>query len=270
MKTKFLAAALLSSALVPVAFANSNAGSRLYFCVTPQQDDLAQGDYEALVWLQIKSLGNMGETGSNTNVLNYDTWDTTVIQKAKGLTDAGSPTLEFARIANDPGQIALRAAAKTNLNYAFKVVRNDPAVVGGVGTVIYNRGLVMGPTRPNGGNEDFDLEVFTLALNQEEIVVAPGAGGVAPTNTVIPAITGTAEVEETLNLSNGTFTGDATITYAYQWFAGGVAILGATANTFELTAAQLGKIITARVVATNASGSAQAYTTATAAVAEAS
>lgn len=266
MKTKFLAAALLSSALVPVAFANSNAGSVLYFCTTPQQSDLVQADFEALVWVQVKSIGNVGETGSKTNVLNYNTWDTTVIQKAKGLTDAGSPTLEFARIPTDPGQIALRAAAKTNLNYAFKMVRNDPATVGGVGTVVYNRGLVMGPTRPNGKNEDFDLEVFQLALNQQEVVVNPLAGGVAPTNTVIPAITGAATNGTTLNLSNGTFTGDAVITYTYQWYAGGVAIVGATANTFTLTAAQVGKIIQARVNATNASGSASAYSVATAAV----
>lgn len=249
------------------AFANANAGSKLYVCTTAQQSDLDRAGYEALTYVEIKAIGNRGETGSKTNILSYDTWDTDVTQKAKGITDAGSPTLELARIPTDPGQIALRAAALTNLNYAFKEVRNDPAVLGGTPTTIYNRGLVTGPARPGGKNEDFDLEVFTLALNQREVVVDPGAGGNAPISTVLPAITGTAEVGEVLTVSNGTFTGDAVITYTYQWFAGGVAIAGATANTFTLTSTQLGKIITARVTATNASGSASATSGATSAVA---
>lgn len=267
MKAKFLAVALLSSALVPAAFANSNAGSILFFCTTPQNNDLAQADYEALTWIQVKSLGNMGETGSKTNVLNYDTWDTTVIQKAKGLTDAGSPTIEVARIFNDPGQLALRAAALTNLNYAFKMVRNDAVTVGGTGTVLYNRGLVMGPTRPGGKNEDFDLEVFTLGLNQKEVVVQPGAGGVAPAFTAEPTITGTATHGVALTASTGTATGDVIITYAYQWYAGGVAIAGANAASYTPVTADIGKILQVRVIASNASGSATGFSAPTAAVA---
>lgn len=251
----------------PVAFVNANAGSKVYICATAQQFDLDQPGYEALTWVEIKAIGNHGEAGSITNILNYDTWDTTVIQKAKGMTDGGSPEIEVARIPTDPGQMLLRIAADTNLNYAFKMVRNDPAFAGGTGTVLYNRGLVTGPRRPFGRNEDFDLEIFTLALNQKEIVVNPGAGGVAPLNTAVPTITGTAEVGETLTAVPGTFTGDAPITKTYQWFAGGVSIAGATAITFNLTADQLGKTMTVRETGTNTSGSASAYSAPTAAVA---
>lgn len=263
MKSLFLASAGM---VLQAAFANANAGSRIFFCTDPQNSNLTQGEYEGLEWLEITGIGSHGETGENTNVLTYDTWDTAVIQKAKGMTDAGSPEIELARIPDDPGQIALRAAAKTNFDYAFKMVRNDPATIGGTGTVLYNRGKVMGPRRPHGRNEDFDLEIFTLALNQLEIAVNPTAGGDAPEFTALPAITGTAEVGEELSLSNGTVTGDATIVYEYAWFAGGVKIAGATANTFELTSAQLGKIITGRVTARNDSGSAFAFSAATASV----
>lgn len=243
----------------------SNAGAKFYVCSTAQNTVLAKTDYEALTWVEVGSVGSIGELGKQTNVLNYNTLGETVVQKAKGMTNAGDADLEVARDAADAGQTILRTIAGNPDKYAFKLVYNDGSN-GNTGTVAYNRGLVLGPRRPNGRNEDFLLEVFTLAMIQEEIVVAPLSGGTPPTNTVLPAITGTAEVGETLSVSNGTFTGDATITYAYQWYAGGVAISGATSATFDLTSAQLGKIIAARVTATNAAGTAFAFSNATAAV----
>ena len=259
---------LLTTALVMAAtFANSNAGSTVWICATPQNYDLDVGDYEMLSWVQIKGVGNHGEGGSTTNILNYDTWDTKVMQKAKGITNAGDPEIEVARLPFDAGQLILRAAAETNFNYAFKMIRNDPETPGGDPTILYNRGLVTGPRRPFGRNEDFDLEVFTAALNQKEIVVNPTQGGTRPTLTVSPAITGTAEVGELLTCSTGTFTGTATITYAFQWYAAGAAIANATNATYTLTAAELGKVITCRVRATNLAGSAIGFAEETAAVA---
>ncbi len=170
MRELYLAALVAAQAS---AFLNTNAGGKLFICTTPQPTDLDATAYAALTWVQVKGVGSHGETGSKTNILNYNTWDTDVIQKGKGTTDAGSPAIEVGRLATDPGQVALRAAALTNYNYAFKIERNDKpnSDVGSKPTTIYNRGLVTGPTHPNGRNEDFDLEVFTLALNQREIVV---------------------------------------------------------------------------------------------------
>lgn len=167
-----------SGAMVALAaaLANTNSGAKLYVCAEPQNTDLNEAAYEGLTWVAVKAVGNHGETGTTTNILTYDTWDTDVIQKGKGISDAGSPEIECARIATDAGQIILRDAAKTNFNYAFKVERNDKPNESGTPTIIYNRGMVTGPRRPNGRNEDFDLEIFTLALNQREVVVAPAAG----------------------------------------------------------------------------------------------
>tara|TARA_R110000851_G_scaffold66998_4_gene151131 strand:- start:281 stop:784 length:504 start_codon:yes stop_codon:yes gene_type:complete len=155
------------------AFANTNAAVSMFICATPQNVDVNQTAYEALTWVEITGIGSRGETGRSTNIVNYDTWDTTVTQKAKGVTDAGSPELELARIPTDAGQVLLRAAGVVGNgnNYAFKEERNDSA--GATATIIYNRGLVTGPKRPGGRNEDFDLEVFMLGFNQEEIVVDP-------------------------------------------------------------------------------------------------
>lgn len=131
-----------------------------------QASDLTLAQYAALTWTQVNAMGNHGEIGSSTNILTYDTWDTVVIQKAEGMTDAGSPDIEVARLPADYGQMALRiGAAVRNRNYAFKIIRDDASATG-TPSLIYNRGLITGPKLPLGRNEDFDLEIFTLGLQQ--------------------------------------------------------------------------------------------------------
>lgn len=152
--------------------ASTNSGGKLYIAVDgsvdalPQNSDLNLAAYEALTWLEISNVGSFGETGTTVNILNYDTWDTTVTQKSAGIRDAGNPEIELAVSLTDAGQIELRTAATAANavnNYAFKVLwpNNRRA---------YNRGIVTGPRTPNGRNEDFQIEMFTLGLNQEQIV----------------------------------------------------------------------------------------------------
>lgn len=247
--------------------ANTNAASKIYVCSIPQNTNLTEADYESLQWVLVKGVGNLGETGKSTNVLTYNTWDTEVADKAKGITDAGSPTLEVARDPFDEGQNILREAGKVGNNnkYAFKIQRAD-GEIGGLGTTQYNRGIVAGPTRPNGQNEDFDLEIFTLGFVQEEIVVEPRKGGNAPVLTSSPVISGDASVGETLICSTGTFTGDATIEYTYQWFANGVLVPNATNASYELESKDAGKIFMCRVMAKNSSGSAFGFSNTTSSV----
>lgn len=124
--------------------------------------------FPGLTYTLITGVGSIGPRGVDTNIVSYDTLDEDVIAKAKGITDAGTADVECRRIAADAGQIALRAAgASTNKNnYAFRITDQD-------GTVHYNRGLVAGPIRPGGRNEDFELETFRLGFNQTEITVNP-------------------------------------------------------------------------------------------------
>lgn len=156
-----------------MAEAMSNAGSKLYICVTPQNEDLtdhAGNGFPSLTYVQVKKVGSVTERGINTNILTYDTWDTLVAKKAKGITNAGDPTVEVAEDLTDPGQIAIRAAgAPGNFDsYALKVERQN-------GSIEYLRGLVAGPNVPGGRNEDFVLNVFTLGLQQAPLILpAPG------------------------------------------------------------------------------------------------
>lgn len=90
-----------------------------------------------------------------------------------------------------------------------------------------------------------------------------------PANTGLPAITGTATVGQTLTSTTGTWTGRPTPTFARQWKRGGVAIDGATAATYVLTAADVGAVITVTVTANSIAGSKAATSAGTAAVAAA-
>lgn len=168
----------IAAPVVASGFFNTNAGSRLYVCATAQPNTLTAAAYAALTWVLVGGVGSIGETGDNTNVLSYDTWDDEVVQKAKGLTDAGSPEVEVARDPTDAGQDIMRTAARTNLIYAFRIEGTDvpDADMDSTPTIRYNRGLVAGPREPNGRNEDFDLEIFTLGLVQKQIKVDPVSG----------------------------------------------------------------------------------------------
>jgi hypothetical protein len=101
---------------------------------------------------------------------------------------------------------------------------------------------------------------------------SPAAANYAPTNTASPAISGTAQVGQTLTASQGTFTSDSTPTYGYQWQrcdAQGnncAAISGATSQTYAVQSADVGKTIRVTVTATNSSGSTASTSSQTAVV----
>ena len=72
---------------------------------------------------------------------------------------------------------------------------------------------------------------------------------VAMKNTAVPTVTGTPQVGVKLTASPGTWTPSGG-TYSYQWYAGGVAVTGATNPTFTPRAEHLGKQLRVKVTAT--------------------
>lgn len=117
---------------------------------------------------------------------------------------------------------------------------------------------------PNGNHPNAaPLRNFFLAC---AAAVANFVAGLAPDNTVLPAITGTSRVGFVLTASTGTWIGEATIVYTYRWFANGVVIPAATAATYTAVVGDLGKVITAEVTGTNAHGNKTAVSAATVAV----
>lgn len=88
----------------------------------------------------------------------------------------------------------------------------------------------------------------------------------APTNSVAPAITGTAKVGETLTASTGTWTGAPAPDYTYTWAANSVVIEGEAGSTYVPVTGDLTKTITVTVTATNVMGVESKTSAATAAV----
>lgn len=74
---------------------------------------------------------------------------------------------------------------------------------------------------------------------------------ITPVNSVLPAITGTTTVGQTLTSSTGTWSNSPS-SYTYQWNRDGVAISGATNNTYVLQVADGNKVITVTVNAVKA------------------
>jgi hypothetical protein len=157
--------------------ANTNKGRKISISTTSTPVDLTGVQFGALIWTEVKNVGSIGETGTQTNIVSYDELTTDVTQKQKGISNAGDPVIECARNPTDPGQIAMRAAALTKFYYGFKIEDADGVTSN---SIFYQRGLVTGPVRPGGRNEDFILENYTLGLVQREVLVDPVMTFMAP------------------------------------------------------------------------------------------
>ncbi len=92
----------------------------------------------------------------------------------------------------------------------------------------------------------------------EDIAPPAPADPVAPSNTNAPVVSGTLTVGEVLTTTDGTWDGDPTITYEYQWIRSGVNIDGEIGSTYTLVEDDVGERIKCAVTATNGAGSATA------------
>lgn len=112
----------------------------------------------------------------------------------------------------------------------------------------------------NGADHVSDSKYGRLNVAGALRVTAPPASNVVPPLLMTPpTVTGTATLGATLTATQGTWMNAAT-TYAYQWLrcsnAGCVAIAGATAATYRIVPADLGRWIEIAVTAANGAGQA--------------
>ena len=142
----------------------TNMGGVFSISDTIENEDLTAGEFGGLSWVDVPNMLPHGDTGNSQNIVSQSTWDNPVLCKGKGETDAGSPDVEFLDVPS-AGIDAMNDAATfdNHNNYAFRIVWGD-------GVIEYNRGLVTGPTRLKGGNEDFRRLSYSLGMVQEAVV----------------------------------------------------------------------------------------------------
>ena len=141
----------------------TNAGKTYEVSTTAENADLDQAAFALLTYTEIGNVGTFPEYGEMANIAEYKTAKGTL--KGKGAPQYGGGDLECAREFADAGQVLLRTYAQTDNNYAFKVTHAD-------GSIDYLRGIVAGPMRPQGGDEDFEVEKYSLGFNQKPVEVA--------------------------------------------------------------------------------------------------
>lgn len=104
--------------------------------------------------------------------------------------------------------------------------------------------------------------VVTLALSGLLVLSRPGSVEVlevadapvvpAPVNVTPPVVTGIVRISQVLSSTTGVWT-DA-VSYSYQWYRGGVVIVGATSSTYTVLGADVRELLSCRVVATGPGG----------------
>lgn len=105
----------------------------------------------------------------------------------------------------------------------------------------------------------------TSVATVSALIAAAPPVPVAPVNTVLPTISGTAQVGQLLSATTGTWTSSTVPTYAYAWRRGATVV--STASTYVPVVADIGSTLTVGVVATNGVGpSTESVSVATAAV----
>jgi hypothetical protein len=97
-----------------------------------------------------------------------------------------------------------------------------------------------------------------LTANGAACVSNGGVVNTPPANTVAPVLSGTFASGQTVTSSSGTWTGTPAPTYAYQWYADGATVDGATSSSLAISDSLRSKALYCRVTATNVAGSASA------------
>ena len=158
----------------------------------------------------------------------------------------------------------------TNATFSYQWLADDAAIAGAMGNtytlVAADEGKAISVRvsfTDDAGNDETLTSGATAAVAAGSTPNSPATGA--------PAITGTAQVGETLKADKSGIAdadGLTNATFSYQWLADDAAIAGAMGNTYTLVAADEGKAISVRVSFTDDAGNDETLTSgATAAVA---
>jgi hypothetical protein len=156
---------------------SATAGSKLYIGGIRLAATTDIEDFEALTWVEVKEITNLGSIGDTSQTITVDTVGEGRTRKLKGTRDSGDASITCAWDPLDPGQVAVRAAEKTSFDYAFKLEANDAADANDTKSVFYWHAKVMSASREQGGPNDVVTMAMTLgnttAILEDASTVVP-------------------------------------------------------------------------------------------------
>jgi len=169
-----------------------------------------------------------------------------------GLIDSGEASLEINWIPGNDTDVLLR-----NLQTSGEVVEHRITWANGVQLTFDGPVIGFAKTTPI---DDRMTGTVTVAVSGDETWGAASA----PANSVLPAISGVAQVGQVLTAWPGVWTNAPS--FSYVWKNEGVAIPGATENTYTPVTGDVGDSITVTITGSNSAGNASATSVETAAV----
>ena len=133
--------------------------------------------YAGDTWKPIANIEDVGEAGSEAEIVVGKFVDQPYTRKLKGSRDNGSMELVVARDSADAGYQALIAAEKTSSAWNFKVELNDKPAVGASpkNSVFYFSAIVASAKNSFGGADDIVKTTFSLAITGPIIPVDASA-----------------------------------------------------------------------------------------------
>ena len=148
------------------------AGSKL-FIGPANSTATTQNDFEALVYVEVGEIEELGEFGDTVNEINFTPLGNRRVGKFKGSFNAGTINLTVGRDPADPGQADLRDALASDSDYAFMVTLNDASEGSPSNpTTIYYRGKVMSYTTNIGNVENIVRSTVAIGINSAIVEVA--------------------------------------------------------------------------------------------------
>lgn len=130
--------------------------------------------YAGDTWTLISNISDVGEAGSEAEIVVGKYIDQAYTRKLKGSRDNGSLELVVARDSFDTGYAALLAAEATSFGYNFKIELNDKPAAGASpkNSFFYFNAIVASRKNNFGDADNIVSTTFSLAISGAIIEVA--------------------------------------------------------------------------------------------------
>jgi hypothetical protein len=147
------------------SLAFTSAGTTLSIGAAP--GTLNQAGYEAVSWVEIAEITDLGEVGKEYNLVTHNPVGNRQTFKRRGSFNTGQMTVQMARAPSDAGQADLIDGLESDDSVAFKMVLQD-------GTTLYFTAQIMSYKTSVGSVDSITSATVTLEIDSDIVeVVAP-------------------------------------------------------------------------------------------------